>query len=298
MTVKETFDNFILSRQLADLSPKSVIDYEQFVVPFIRFLGPDTPFVNIKQENIQAYLSTLLKRPLSKSTRATYIRHVKVYLRWAENEYGASYKARSVKVPKSPKKNVRIYTDVEVKQIFDHIRADEYWVELRNKSIIALMYDSGLRQAEVCGLHRSNISYTENLITVRGKGDKERTVPLGKLARHFLERYLSCCPYESDYVFMGRYGDPLTCNAVKLFVSRLAAELPFELSSHKLRHNFATNYCLDQYSVNGNVDIYRLMFLMGHEDISTTKRYLHMANEILASRGCISHLDNILNLEN
>ncbi len=298
MTVKETYDNFILSRQLADLSPKSISDYEQFVSPFVLFLGPDKPFVDIKQSDIQQYLSILLNRPLSNSTRATYIRHVKVYLRWAENEYGASYKARSVKVPKSPKRNVRIYTDAEVKQIFSHIRADTYWVELRNKSIIALMYDSGLRQAEVCGLLKTNISYSENLITVRGKGDKERTVPLGKLARYFLQQYLSHCPYDSEYVFMGLYGDPLTCNAVKLFVSRLATALPFELSSHKLRHNFATNYCLDQYAANGQVDIYRLMYLMGHEDISTTKRYLHMANEILASRGCISHLDNIINLEN
>ncbi len=298
MTVKETYDNFILSRQLADLSPKSISDYEQFVSPFVLFLGPDKPFVDIKQSDIQHYLSILLNRPLSKSTRATYIRHVKVYLRWAENEYGASYKARSVKVPKSPKRNVRIYTDAEVKQIFSHIRAVSYWVELRNKSIIALMYDSGLRQAEVCGLLKTNISYSENLITVRGKGDKERTVPLGKLARYFLQQYLSHCPYDSEYVFMGLYGDPLTCNAVKLFVSRLATALPFELSSHKLRHNFATNYCLDQYAANGQVDIYRLMYLMGHEDISTTKRYLHMANEILASRGCISHLDNIINLEN
>ncbi len=298
MTVKETYDNFILSRQLADLSPKSISDYIQFVSPFVLFLGPDKPFVDIKQSDIQQYLSILLNRPLSKSTRATYIRHVKVYLRWAENEYGASYKARSVKVPKSPKRNVRIYTDAEVKQIFSHIRADTYWVELRNKSIIALMYDSGLRQAEVCGLLKTNISYSENLITVRGKGDKERTVPLGKLARYFLQQYLSHCPYDSEYVFMGLYGDPLTCNAVKLFVSRLATALPFELSSHKLRHNFATNYCLDQYAANGQVDIYRLMYLMGHEDISTTKRYLHMANEILASRGCISHLDNIINLEN
>ena len=74
-------------------------------------------------------------------------------------------------------------------------------------------------------------------------------------------------------------------------------ERKFAISSHKLRHNFATNYCIDQYRTHGQVDIYRLMYLMGHEDIETTRRYLHMANEILASQGCISHLDGILNGE-
>lgn len=297
MTIQETFDNFILSRQLADLSPKTISDYRQFVIPFIRFMKPTKPFKDITQQDIQDYLANLLKKPLSKSTRATYIRHVKIYLRWAENEYGACYSSRTVKVPKSPKRTVRIYSDDEVRQIFASIHTETSWLTLRNKCIIALMYDSGLRQSEVCTLRKSSISYTDNRMTVRGKGDKERTVPLGQLTRHFMFEYLSHCPYTGDIVFLNRRGQPLTCNAVKLFVSRLADILPFDLSSHKLRHNFATNYCIDQYRKNGQVDIYRLMYLMGHEEIDTTRRYLHMANEILASQGCISHLDGILNGE-
>jgi len=156
------------------------------------------------------------------------------------------------------------------------------------------MYDSGLRQSEVCTLRKSRISFTDNRMIVHGKGDKERTVPLGKLTQRFMREYLALCPYDLDYVFVSRHGSALTCNAVKLFISKLARRLPFELSSHKLRHNFATNYCLDQYEKYGQIDIYRLMYLMGHEDIETTKRYLHFAYEIIASRGCISHLDGIL----
>lgn len=297
MTLCEIFDNFILSRQLADLSPKTVSDYRQFVMPFVRSVGSGKAFEEVSQADIQAYLSELLKRPLSRSTRATYIRHVKIFLCWAEREYSAGYSTSSLKVPRSPKRNVRIYSDSEVKQIFAAIHTETEWLTFRNKCIIALMYDSGLRQSEVCTLRRCNVSYSENRMTVRGKGDKERTVPLGQLTRRFMQEYTALCPYSGDMVFLNRRGKPLTCNAVKLFVTRLADNLPFELSSHKLRHNFATNYCIDQYEKNGQVDIYRLMYLMGHEDIDTTRRYLHMANEILASRGCISHLDGILNGE-
>lgn len=80
-----------------------------------------------------------------------------------------------------------------------------------------------------------------------------------------------------------------------MFVNSLSNKLPFDLSAHKLRHNFATNYILDQYKEKGKVDIYQLKALMGHSDIETTERYLHIANEIIASNNSISHLDNIFN---
>lgn len=294
MTVKETFDNFILSRQLADLSPKTVSDYRQFVMPFLAAVNPDRDYETLSQADINAYIQVLLKKPVSRATKATYIRNMKVYLRWCENEYGASYQATRIKVPKSPKKSVRIYTDADVRKIFGSVHSETLWLTYRNKCIVALMYDSGLRQSEVCSLRWGKIAFAENRMSVYGKGNKERTVPLGQLTQHFMRLYKGACPYETDKVFVNRHGEPLTCNAVKLFMSRLANGLPFELSSHKLRHNFATNYCIDQYEKYGRVDIYQLMYLMGHEEIETTQRYLHFAMEIIAARGAISHLDNIL----
>lgn len=293
MTLQEAFDNFILSRRLADLSEKSINAYKDFVTPFVRAVSPNKPFLDIQQSDIQEYVLKLLNKPLSKSTRATYIRHVKIFLQWAQNEYGASYNAKAIKVPKSPKKEVRIYSPDEVTMIFNAVSMESDWLTYRNQCIIALMYDSGLRQAEVCTLRRRCISFTENRMTVRGKGDKERVVPLGNQTRYYMKLYMDACPFKSDCLFVTRRGDPMTCNAVKLMVTKLANELPFDLSSHKLRHNFATNYCIDQYEHFNQIDIYRLMYLMGHEDVETTQRYLHFAYEILASRDCISHLDKL-----
>lgn len=298
MTVGETFDNFILSRKLADLSAKTVTDYIEFVTPFISFVGSCKPFSELTQGDINQYIGKLLDRPVSKATRATYIRHLKIYLRWSENEYGALYNAKAVKVPKSPKKAVRIYSDTEIRDIFNAVSADADWLVLRNKCIIALMYDSGLRQSEVCTLKRSKVSYSDNRMTVYGKGDKERIVPLGKLTKQFMREYIALCPYKLDTVFVNRRGQPLTGNAVKSLISKLSHNLDFELSSHKLRHNFATNYCIDQYKKHGQIDIYRLMYLMGHEDIETTKRYLHFAYEVIASDESISHLDSVMQICN
>lgn len=293
MTLRQCFDEFILSRQLADLSPKTVIDYQQFIEPFLQSVSPDLPLDELGQDRITLYISGLLGRPLSKSTRATYIRHLKVFLKWVQAEYDVRYDYKRIKVPKSPKKNVRIYSPDELREIFSHIHAESEWLTLRNKCIVALMYDSGLRQSEVCSLKRSGVSFSEHRLTVYGKGCKERTVPLGSLAARFMDGYLSLCPFQSGKVFVNRHGDDLTNNAVKLLVSRISSELPFEFSSHKLRHNFATNYCIDQYEEHGQVDIYKLMILLGHEDIETTRRYLHHANEIISSQNCISHLDKL-----
>lgn len=84
MTLRQCFDEFILSRQLADLSPKTVTDHQQFIGSFLRSVSPELPLEELGQDKISLYISGLLGRPLSKSTRATYIRHLKVFLKWVQ----------------------------------------------------------------------------------------------------------------------------------------------------------------------------------------------------------------------
>lgn len=294
MTIWQAFDNFILSRRLADLSPKTIKDYTEFITPFIEFIGGNKDIEAMTEADINGYIGKLLDRPLSKSSRATYIRHIKIFLRWVEKTIHIDVKAEQIRVPKNPKRIVKIYSDEEIVKIFNAVQNGSEWVTYRNRCIIALMYDSGLRQSEVCTLKLKNVSFRNNRLVVCGKGNKERTVPLGELTKRLMAAYMEKCPYVlEDLMFLNNDGEPLTCNAVKLMVSKVASRLDFELSSHKLRHNFATNYCLDQYERYGHVDIYRLMIILGHEDVETTRIYLHLANEIIASRESISHLDKL-----
>lgn len=293
MNIQQAFDNFIISRRLADLSEKTITNYTGFIEPFISFVSADKQIEALHEADVSCYIATLINRPLSRASRATYIRHLKIFCKWLENTYGIQFNAKSIRVPKPNRRLVKIYAEEETAQIFDAIQTDTEWITKRNKCIIALMYDSGLRQAEVCTLKRKNVSFSDNTLVVCGKGNKERTVPLGRLTQRFMKAYFAMCPYTSDDVFVNRRGEPLTCDAVKHMVTKLADKLDFELSSHKLRHNFATNYCIDQYERYGQVDIYRLMYLMGHEDIKTTNRYLHLAMEVIAARNHISHLDKV-----
>lgn len=294
MTLSESFDAFMFAKKLQGCSKKTLNDYRGVIYPFIEFLGFDMDISKLTRTGYNGYIDTLFSRALSRSTMASYIRQIKVFLRWLEDEYGLNLEVNKLKVPKAYKKVVHIYTDEEIEMIFDCIDAESDWLVARNRAMVALMLDSGLRQQEVCTLQSADIFWARSTLKVCGKGSKERIVPFGEFSRHFMKEYRKLCPYTAEYFFVGRRGIEVTTDSVKHFIFRLAKKLPFAFSSHRLRHNFATNYCLNQYEKYGHVDLYRLMILMGHEDIETTRLYLHHANQIIASVTAISHLDKVL----
>lgn len=293
MTLKLAFDNFILAKKMQCLTEKSIKNYKEFIIPFMRVIGHNTDVKEITQEDVIQYILSVTERSISISTKGTYIRHLKVFLKWISEECEVIYDVSKIKIPKCAKKNIRVYSNDEIRLIFDSVQTTEVWLTIRNKLMIALMLDSGLRRNEVVNLQRGNIFIDENYISILGKGNKERVVPLGNTSVILLKEYYKMCPYETSFVFCNLDGTQITNNTIKLMISKLSKKLPFEFSAHKLRHNFATNYCLDQTEKYGRVDIYKLMILMGHEDIETTRRYLHMANKIVAAKDHISHLDGV-----
>lgn len=290
--LSDALQDYLQAKRLAGLSEDSIKDYKNLINPFVVFCG-SVGVSQITDDLIDTYISSVLSRPLSRSSQITYIRNLKIFLKWLSSEYRVKFDYARIHVPKSPKKNVRIYDESEILEIFDTVHAESDWMTLRNKALLSLMLDSGIRQKEVCTLRRDLVSFERRYMVVQGKGDKERVVPLGSFSMGLLKRYLEACPYQSKYLFVNRFGDMLSRNAVKILVGRLQKELPFSLSSHKLRHNFATNYCVDHYQEHGTMDAYKLMCLMGHEDMATTKRYLHHATEIIAAQEHLSHLDKI-----
>ena len=301
MILDAAFNNFIFAKQLQGCSEKTLNCYRQVIYPLVSFIGTDFILEELTREKYNEYISVLVSRKYSRTTLASYVRQIKVFLRWLESEYNLDLSTDKLRVPKAYKKVVHIYSDDELQLIFDTIHAESDWITARNRALVALMLDSGLRQNEVCTLRSEDIYWQSGTLKVLGKGSKERVVPFGNLSRKYMLRYRQLCPYweflSLEYFFVGRRGEVLTADLVKRFVYRLSSKLPFELSSHRLRHNFATNYCLDQYEKYGQVDLYRLMILMGHEDIETTRVYLHHANQIIASITAISHLDKVLKLD-
>lgn len=297
MDIETVFENFILQKRIQGLSAKTIICYTEFITPFIKELGSDFTVTALTKAHLDRYILKLQsKGTLSKATIATYVRHIKVFFLWIEDEYELAVGAKKIKVPRVPKKVLHIYDADEIAMIFENISSDSEWITERNCAIIALMLDSGLRQNEICTLKASDVDFKKGILKVCGKGNKERYIPFGRLSRHYMDYYRKKCPLDlknETTFFVARRGGAMSCDSVKQFVTKLANKLPFELSSHKLRHNYATNYCLDQLRSKGQVDIYKLQILMGHEEVKTTQRYLHIATKYLALEGNISHLDSI-----
>lgn len=294
ITIESTFKKFLREKKLQGLSKKSLKDYEIIIGLFVSYIGTDTNIFDIDRDLIDAYIEYQVDRDISLSTFATYVRNTKIFLMWLEKEYNIDIQASNIKIPKSPKVSLYIYSVDDINLIFSIISFDEKWMEYRNKSMVALMLDSGLRQSEICHLKLSDIDFCGNIIKVHGKGEKERHVPLGGYSKKYILAYLENCPYKSKSLFVNIHGEPITPNALKQMAAKMAKELPFKFSCHKLRHNFATNFCIDQFEQMGRMDAYSLMVLMGHSNMKTTERYLHWAKEIVCSKQHISHLDRYL----
>lgn len=296
MTIDEVYKKFIYSKHLAGLSEKSIYDYEIFIGMFIQYVGNGKEVHSLSVDIVNDYIAYQVSRNLSRASLATYVRNLKIFLQWLENIYHVSLSASDIVVPKTPKTTPRIYSDKDIGLIFSSIEAESDWLTFRNCAMVALMLDSGLRQSEVCYLRKIDVDFNSNILRVHGKGNKERLVPLGAFSKQYIQKYLQICPYASTQLFIGRRGGAVTPDSLKHLIGKIGKKLPFEFSCHKLRHNFATNYCLDQFQLYGRIDIYSLMAIMGHENVKTTERYLHFAMQILESRQHISHLDRIMTL--
>ena len=163
-------------------------------------------------------------------------------------------------------------------------------IGLRDRTMLEVLYASGLRVSELCNLERTNISLEQGVVRVLGKGGKERLVPLGDAAREWLKRYfLEARPELADprgpVVFPGRHGRPMTRQTFWHRLKYLAheADIQESLSPHTLRHAFATHL------VNHGADLRVVQLLLGHEDLSTTQIYTYVAKERLKQLHAAHH---------
>lgn len=153
---------------------------------------------------------------------------------------------------------------------------------LRDRAMLELLYGSGLRVSEVVGLRPGDLSIAERLVRVRGKGGKERLVPLGRasigwVGRYLVEgrpRHLSARP-DPGALFLNARGGRLTRQAIWLAVKAAARAAGIAISPHTLRHAFATHL------VEGDVDLRTVQEMLGHADIATTQIYTAVSSERL-----------------
>lgn len=198
--------------------------------------------------------------------------------------------AEQVHPPKRPQ-HLPVFLSIgQVEQLIAAVSGDNP-VQIRDRALIELLYGTGARISEAVGLAVDDIP-EENLIRLRGKGDKERIVPLGSYARAAIEAYLVRVRPEwashgtgSPALFLGQRGGPLSRQNAWLILRRAAerAQLGVDISPHTLRHSYATHL------IQAGADVRVVQELLGHASVTTTQLYTHVTVDSLRESFASAH---------
>lgn len=226
----------------------------------------------------------------SAQTIKGYVQVIKGFLAWAAEEELVDGKvADRIELPKVDEKIIRTLTPAMYKALWN-ASANEYqvWLTHRDRAILALLLDTGIRADELCRLRADHIELRGGYLLVEGKGRKEREVgPLGEESTAALKRYLNRYRPKVDMpaTFLSRFHKPLTVSGLDQLLYRLEEWAGVEtfgdvrVSAHTFRHTYACAY------LEHGGDVYKLSRLMGHTSVSVTERYLRAFNAKAARQG-------------
>ena len=273
-------------------SPHTIRAYERELRAFAAWIcevqGADTEPRAIEHTRIRAYLGTLYERGLSKASAARALASIRSWFKWlARFGHVEQNVAALVSTPKLPKHLPRVPSIEQMNQVVDSIDEDNASWPARDAVIFELLYGCGIRNAELTGLNLGDIHWANEAILVRGKGQKQRYVPLGDAAAEAIRAYmgereakLSAAARQSQALLLNLYlrGEGrLTTRSVARIVKRIAIQrgLPADVHPHTLRHAFGTHL------LEEGADLRSIQELLGHERLSTTQRYTQLTTSQL-----------------
>lgn len=232
--------------------------------------------------DFRAYLSFRASRHLEKSSLARELSALKNFYKWMSRH--DITKNPALAVIGSPRRNKVLPKALEIDDTFNVIDvaknvATNSWQGLRDTAIFTLLYGCGLRISEALSLNVGDIG-NNDFMRIKGKGNKERIVPLLPIVVENIKKYLAECPYQlqpGEPLFLGARGDRLVPRIVQRQMQKIRAYLglPDNLTPHALRHSFATHLLAE------GTDLRSIQELLGHASLTTTQRYTDVQIEAL-----------------
>ncbi|WP_240600236.1 tyrosine recombinase XerC [Lysobacter silvestris] len=239
--------------------------------------GIDDP-ARANANHIRAWIADGHRKELSAKTLQRRLSSCRSWFRWLlKNGVVAANPADGVRGPKAPRNLPQVLDVDEAVQLVE-VDVDAA-LGLRDRAMLELFYSSGLRVSELCGLRWNALDLDSGLVTVTGKGNKQRTVPVGSHACKALSAWRGAMHSATDApVFPGRGGAPITTRAVQSRMRQLAQRQGVykRVHPHLLRHSFAS------HMLESSGDLRAVQELLGHADISTTQIYTHLDFQHLA----------------
>ena len=234
--------------------------------------------LELQPEQLRAFIAAEHRRGLSAKSLQRRLSACRSFYGW-QVRHGrlAASPAAGIRAPKAPRKLAQVLDPDEVKALVEV--PTDVPLGLRDRALLELFYSSGVRLSELCALRWHDLDLAGGLVTVLGKGSKQRSVPLGSYARNALQEWRASTGAAGDApVFPGRGGAPITPRAVQLRLRQLAQRqgLFKRVHPHLLRHSFASHI------LESSGDLRGVQELLGHADIATTQIYTHLDYQHLA----------------
>ena len=257
------------------MSPNTVASYCSDVAAFVK-ADATGDLAAVQSAEVAAYLSGRAGK-VSKRSQSRILSSLRSFFDWLilEGERPDN-PCDAVDHPKLGRYLPEVLSVEEVTAIIEGVDTRTP-LGVRDRAILEILYGCGLRVSELCGLRISNVYSTEGFVRIVGKGNKERLVPMGGAAVAAYEEWiavrpLSASPAYDDFVFLNRFGKPLSRVAVFNMVKSAAmlAGVTKEISPHTFRHSFATHL------IENGADLRVVQEMLGHESILTTEIYTHI----------------------
>lgn len=294
MKLQKAIDSFLKEQEFRGNSVKTISVYKQQLRYFYNFSG-NIECIDLNYSLVQDYTihlrqktknsdhpySSVRDEKISDVTIQTYVRGLKSFINFCiERKYVDKDNFETFRLPKAKKIIIEILSDDEIKQLFNFCdKHNNKKIALRNKLIISLMVDCGLRVNEVATLSISNIKLKENILKVCGKGNKERNVPFGNVTKQLLKTYIRKYATGNDLLLINEYGNPVGYFGIKKLFEKIRKYTGnVKIHPHLLRHTFATKYLM-----NGG-DITSLKMILGHTSLKMVEHYLHLAEQYTINR--------------
>lgn len=278
-------EHLALVRNLADNSIRGYVgDLESFLT-YIEKLGIEE-FSQLELSHIRAWLAQLQTQGASRATMARRIVTIRAFTHWAASEgWIATDLGAQLAIPK-PHRTLPDVLDIEDTNIVIEsvqARADEDPTPLtvRDLAIIEILYASGIRVSELCGLNIESFNQSRNTLQVIGKGDKERVVPIGIPAVKALNRYMDqarpslVTAASQSALFLGARGKRIDARTAREVVYQAMQAVGSKMGPHGLRHTAATHL------LEGGADLRLVQEILGHSSLATTQIYTHVSPERL-----------------
>ncbi len=283
MQTQTAIDKFLSSLEVEkNYSGHTILNYRIDLKEFAAFLGGQ-PLAQVDYPVLRRFLAELRTRDLKPRTVSRKLSALRSFFKYLQrHNMIAGNPAALLVTPKLDKTLPHFLTEEDTVKFLDTPRDSgdgKNYYTLRDRAIFETLYSTGVRVSELVGLDVDHVDSIGNIVRVRGKGKKERLVPIGEKALAAIQAYLDSRPQRSPVLFLNKNGTRLTDRGVRGIVHKyiLRSSVKENVSPHMFRHSFATHL------LNRGADLRCVQELLGHVNLSTTQIYTHLTTDKLKS---------------